>query len=103
MARRGYGDLIAKARGAMTPEALGERIGQSGTTVRRIEKEETEPSVDQINALVSALPISAEQLLAGMGVRLSLPLAARVPRQLLEQAVDLDGEHMESLVLTATA
>lgn len=83
---RGYGLLITRAREAAGLDVadLAERIGKSVTTVRRLEAEETEPSVEQINALVAALPISAEEILRAMGVNLSLPLAAKLPRRLVE-------------------
>ena len=60
---RGYGILIANAREAagLDVPQLAERIGQSDTTVRRLEAEETEPSVAQINRLVAALPISGRR------------------------------------------
>lgn len=98
---RGYGLMIARAREAAgfdVPQ-LAERIGQSDTTVRRLEAEETEPSVKQINALVAALPISAEALLKAMGVNLSLPLAAKLPRRLVELLAESPPENHQALIV----
>ena len=98
--------MIARAREAagFDVRQLADRIGQSDTTVRRLEAEETEPSVKQINALVAALPISAEALLKAMGVHLSLPLAATLPRELVESFPQLSPDARQALtVLTALA
>lgn len=94
------GELIQRARDAtgMDIAALATRIGQSASTIRRLESGGTEPSVEQINALVAALPISAEELLSAMGVHLSLPLAARLPRQLVDLLGDLTPEQHETLI-----
>lgn len=83
--RRGYGLMVTKAREAagLDVDALAARIGRSPSTVRRIESEETEPSVEQINALVAALPLSAEELLRAMGVTLNTPAAAKLPRDVV--------------------
>lgn len=68
---KGYGLLIAKAREPrMTPAQLAKRIERTTSTVNRIEREETEPSAEQVNMLVNALPISTEELLIAMGVNL---------------------------------
>lgn len=97
---RGYGLLIAKARDAagLSVADLADKIGQSDTTVRRLESEAIEPSVAQVNALVTALPISAEELLRAMGVHLSLPIAARIPRRLAELLADQPDENQQALI-----
>lgn len=89
--RKGYGLLITRARESMgmEPEDLAERIGQSPATVRRLESEFTEPSVKQINALVTALPLSAEELLRNMGVSLNPPAATRLPREMVADLLEL--------------
>lgn len=54
--RRGYGDLIARARidAGLSPEALAERLGKkSKGIVYRLESEEQEPDVETINRLVA--------------------------------------------------
>lgn len=97
---KGYGLLIARARESAGLEVadLAERIGKSVTTVRRLESEETEPGVEHINALVAALPISAETLLQAMGVNLSLPIAARIPRRLVELLASLPMDNHQVLI-----
>lgn len=91
---KGYGNRIALAREAadLTVEQLAERINRKPSTVRRLESEETEPSVEQINALVAALPLSAEVLLRDMGVHLNPPGATRLPPGLVDALLRLGPE-----------
>ena len=51
------GELIQRARDAtgMDIAALATRVGQSPSTIRRLESGDTEPSVEQGNALVAAI------------------------------------------------
>jgi transcriptional regulator with XRE-family HTH domain len=103
MAKRGFGELIAQRRieAGLTPEQLAERLGRkSKSVVYRIEAEDQEPSVEQINAIVSTLPLSAEELLRAMGVLLNPPAAARLPRGLVDSILALPPEewpHLERL------
>lgn len=93
--------MITRAREAagLEPDQLAERIGQSVTTVRRLENEVTEPSVRQINALVSALPLSAEELLRGMGISLNPPAASRLPQKLVKDLlVCMEDEEASRIV-----
>ena len=96
---KGYGHLITRAREAQGKDIkrLARDIGQSVSTVRRLESEETEPDVEQINALVSSLPLSAEDLLVAMGLKLTLPLAARIPYQLAELLAAMPVEGQEGM------
>lgn len=101
-ARKGFGELIAKARVAagLTPEELADRLGyRSKSVVYRLESEGQEPDVALVNGLVANLPISAEALLRAMGVHLSLPLAARVPRPLAEFLGSATMEQQQALML----
>lgn len=82
---------------------LAQRIGRSASTIRRIENEETEPSVHQINALVSVLPLSAEELLRSMGVALNPPAASRLPRELVADLLALDPEGLATVARVARA
>lgn len=102
---REYGLLLTRAREAAGLEVadLAAKIGQSEATVRRLEGGRTEPSVRQINKLVAALPLSADQLLLAMGVNLSSPAAGTLPPALIEAASLLDESHMEMLIVTARA
>ena len=83
-------------------EDLAERIGQSVGTVRALEEELHRLKwVDQVNALVAALPLSAEELLIAMGVNLSAPAAGRLPRQLLEDLAALPPDQVAAIALLA--
>ena len=100
--RRGFGELLAKARLAagLTPEELADRLGyRSKSIIYRLESEEQEPDVALVNGLVANLPISAEALLRALGVHLSLPLAARVPRPLVEFLGAATIEQQQALML----
>lgn len=81
----------------MSVEQLAERLGRAPSTVRRIESGEGEPSVSQINVLVSVLPLSAEQLLREMGVRLTPPAAARLPRRLVQALLAMPPQRLTAL------
>jgi transcriptional regulator with XRE-family HTH domain len=82
----------------MDVNQLADRIARKPSTVRRLEAEETEPSVEQINALVAALPISAEELLRLMGVSLTLPAAARLPKALVDELVALSPAQQQVIL-----
>lgn len=98
---KGFGLYIRAAREAAgyTPEDLAARLGRTKSTIYRIEDEETEPSVEQINALVSALPISAEELLRRMGVNLNPPTATLLPRQLVLDLLAMNPEEIDAVAL----
>lgn len=99
--RKGFGDLIANRRISigMSPEELAGRLNRrSKSIVYRLESEEQEPDAEMINMLVASLPLSAEELLKAMGVNLSQPLAARLPRQLVEALVELTPEQHQTLL-----
>lgn len=102
---KGYGLLIWQAREAKgwSRTDLAKRIGRSAATVQRIEEEKTEPSVEQINRLVAALPLSVEDILAAMGVNIVPTDAARLPRRLVETVLQLDPEHLRALEFQARA
>jgi transcriptional regulator with XRE-family HTH domain len=95
----GYGQMIREARESigMTVEQLAERLGRAPSTVRRIEAESVEPSVAQINILVAALPLSAEGLLRAMGVHLTPPAAARLPRRLVQALLAMPPQRLAAL------
>ena len=90
----GYGNLLREARlsAGLTQAELAEKVGVDRTIVSKVERERISLTVAQVNALVQALPISAEQLLRAMGVHLTPPAAARLPRELVGYLLDLD-EH----------
>lgn len=85
----------------MDVDALAARLDRSASTIRRIEAEESEPSVAQINVLVSVLPLSAEALLKAMGVHLNPPEAAKLPPRLVEAALQLTPARLVQLEETA--
>ena len=83
----GYGNLLREARlsAGLTQAELAEKVGVDRTIVSKVERERISLTVAQVNALVQALPISAEQLLRAMGVHLTPPAAARLPRELVDR------------------
>ena len=89
---RGFGKLLREARElrGWTQKDLAERLDTSTTTISNMEREETMPSVEQVNALVIALQLSPEDLLRAMGVRLTPLAAARLPRDLVQALLALD-------------
>ena len=101
----GYGRLIEERRiaaGMHSRDELAARIGQSAGTVRSLEEELHQLRwVEQVNALVSALPLSAEELLMAMGVNLSVPAAGRIPRQLLEDLAALPPDQLAAIATLA--
>lgn len=96
----GYGQLIERARLAaeMSPEELAKRLGRDKTIVYRLEREEQLPSIKHINALVAALPLSAEQLLRACGVHLNPPEATKLPKRLVDLLLPLGPEGWEDLI-----
>lgn len=85
----GYGRLIEERRNlvpGMSREELGKRLGRSASTIQRFELESGgPPNREQVNALVAALPLTAEELLSAMGYHMNPPAALRViPRQLVD-------------------
>jgi len=89
---KGYGQYIkdAREREGRTQEWLGKKLDRSDSTVDRIEAEQSEPSIEQINTLVASLPISAEVLLEKMGLTVLTPQdAAKLPRSLVQGLLDL--------------
>lgn len=99
----GFGSLIERARLAagMSPDELAQRLGRGKSVVYRLESEEQEPSVAQINALVAALPISAEELLRAMGVALNVPAASKLPKTLVDVLTQLEPEYQRTVEATA--
>ena len=60
-----YGDRIKKAREAvgLTQEQLGEKIGVTGVTIMRYEKNQREPRQKQLQSIASALGVSVGDLM----------------------------------------
>ncbi len=99
----GFGALIAASRDSvgMTRPQLAKKIGQTTSTIARLENEETWPSVAQINALVVSLPLTAERLLRAMGVMLTVEDAAKVAPRLIELAAQMTLEQQAVLIQLA--
>jgi len=76
------GDYIREARQGRgwNQSELAERVSASTTTVSNWERGITKPGLDDINALCSALGLSADVLLGKLGVTLTPPAEARLPR-----------------------
>lgn len=104
MARQSFGAAIREARehAGLTQAELAERIGTSASTISNLEREQHPPTVpDQVNALAAALPLSTETLLRAMGVTLTSPAAARLPKRLIDALLQLDQETLAGLTLLA--
>lgn len=100
MANKGFGDYIREARKdrGWTQEELAERLRVSPTTVSNWERlNRPDPDKEQVNDLVAALGLSAEQLLTMMGYRLTPPAAARLPRQLVLALLTLRADELALL------
>jgi transcriptional regulator with XRE-family HTH domain len=92
---------IREARDARgwTQDELAERLGVSRAVVSRWENGHTPPTVpEQVNALVLALGLSPEELLREMGVRLTSPAAARLPRELTELLLAMSPAQQRALL-----
>lgn len=91
---KGYGRLIAERRkmADMSEESLAALLGKSKHIVYRFEAELQEPSFDQVGVLLTNLPLTAQELLKGLGLDLSLPAGGRIPRPLLDLLAQLDAE-----------
>lgn len=55
----------ARKRAGLTQEQLGEKVGVTGVTIMRYEKEQREPRHKQLEALAKAINIPVETLLTG--------------------------------------
>lgn len=104
MATRGYGNYLRAARelAGWTQADLAERVSVSTTTVSNWEREESVPNADQVNALVLALRLSAEELLRMLGYQLTPPAAARLPRELVSALLAMDEETLRGVTLLAS-
>lgn len=83
----------------MTGEELAARMSRTKTFIYRLESEETEPTIEQMNQLVSLLPISMESLLIGLGLKLSPPLASKLPAPLINKLLALSPERLQALTV----
>lgn len=60
-----FGDLIKREREAagLTQEQLGEKIGVTGVTIMRYEKNQREPRLEQLDKIAEALGVSLSRLM----------------------------------------
>lgn len=86
-----WGSLIRDARAARgwNQQELADRVGASITTVSNWERDYTRPGVDDVDKITRALDISPEVLLRAMGVTLTPPIEARLPRSLVVDLLQL--------------
>lgn len=101
MANRGFGQLAreARERKSWTQADLADRLQTSTTTISNIEREETTPSIDQVNQLCVALNLSPEAFLQAMGAQLTPPAAAKLPRDLVQELLSRTPEELDALAL----
>lgn len=101
MSRRGFGARIRAAREmrGWSQRELGDRLNVHESTISNLEREQHPPTVpEQVNALCLALSLSPEVLLKDMGIDLTPPTAARLPRRLVLDLLSLPPEDLESVV-----
>lgn len=67
--------------------------------MQRLEAGEQIPDVDLINQLIDVLPLSAEELLLAMGVRLQTRDVDRLPRRLIDALLALEPERLDALAV----
>ena len=84
-----------------TQPELAERVAASTTTVSNWETGKTAPGLEDINPVCMALGISPDLLLSDLGIMLTPPAAARLPRELVDAALRLDATRLAGLVETA--
>lgn len=104
LAVESFGALIERARLAagMDPADLAARLGlKSRASIYAMESGQQMPSVKQINALVSVLPLSAEELLRAMGVNLIAPAASKIPKTLVDVLIQLEPEYQRHVEVAA--
>lgn len=98
---KGYGHLIAERRklAGMSEDDLGRLLGKSKHIVYRIEAEVQEPTFDQIQVLLTNLPLTPLELLVGLGLgpHLSLPVAGHIQKSLLELLPQLEVEGQQAV------
>lgn len=88
-----------RARKGWTQLEWAERIGKTKPTISEWEREYRRPGIDDINSIVTSLNLSADALLIKMGILLTPPLAAKLPRNLLLDLVTLSESELEALTL----
>lgn len=97
----GYGRFIRDARETRgwTQAELAERLRVSTAKISRWENSSRhKPGIDDINALVALLPLSADTLIEQMGLHLTPPPANRLPKILLDTLLAMPPERLHSLI-----
>jgi len=87
----------ARNREGLTQEDLADRVGASPTTVSNWERDVTMPGIEDVNPLVVTLRLSPEVMLQKMGVLLTPPAAARLPRELVLSLLELRPEELATI------
>ncbi len=86
----------------MTQRELADRLVTSESTISNLEREQHRPIVpDQVNGLIIALRLSAEELLSAMGVNLTTPAAARLPHVLVSSLLRLSPDELDAIMTLA--
>lgn len=87
----------ARKRAGLTQQQLADKLGVERTAVTKWETQGRLPDVHHINALVAALPVSAESLLEAMGVKLSSPPVTKLPPLLVRDLLSLPPEDLANV------
>lgn len=90
-------------RGSLTQVELAERLRASVTTISNWEREVTKPALEDIDPLCVALSLSPDVLLLKLGVTLTPPAAAKLPRELVLTLLRLSSEDMAIVEQVASA
>lgn len=106
----GYGDVIKAGRESKgwRQQDLAERLDRIGrrstppftvsaSTVSNWEREITRPDIEIGNVLVRALTLPEDEFWAAMGVELTMPADAQVPRPLREMILAMNPERRAAL------
>lgn len=100
-----YAELIAQAIDAagLSQKEVADRLQLSETTVSNWVRGKRPPTLEYINSVCALLGISADSLLRAIGIELHPPAAARLPKDLLQDALSMNPEGLRLLSVVANS
>lgn len=93
----------AREQAGLTQAELADQLHVMRTNVTRWESGRTRPTLEQMNALAMALPVTVAQLIRAFGAQIAVPAEARIPRALLDDLAKLDAESLQVVARVARA